>query len=95
VNKNTKHKPNNLDIYRRRMKFSQSYVAHLLGYKDNSVWSKYERGGRLPSLVNALRLGIIMRVPVEFLFHVLHDDLRDQIRAEEERLVHPTQQPLF
>lgn len=90
-----KHKPNNLDMYRRRMQFSQEQIAHLLGYKDNSVWSKYERGQRLPSLVNALKLAIVLRVPIEFLFHMLHDDLRDQIRADEERLAQPTQQPLF
>lgn len=95
MNPKPKHKPNNLDIYRRRMKFSQEQVAHLLGHKDNSAWSKYERGERLPSLVNALKLGIIMRVPVEFLFHMLHDELRDQIRAEEERFSQPTQQALF
>jgi transcriptional regulator with XRE-family HTH domain len=77
------------------MQFSQEQIAHLLGYKDNSVWSKYERGQRLPSLVNALKLAIVLRVPIEFLFHMLHDDLRDQIRADEERLAQPTQQPLF
>lgn len=95
MHKTPKHKPNTLDIYRRRMKFSQQQVARLLDHKDNSVWSKYERGDRLPSLSNALKLGIILRVPVEFLFHALHDELRDQIRAEEERLAQPTQQPLF
>lgn len=91
----SKRLPNQLDIYRRRMKFSQRQVAHLLGHNDNSAWSDYERGERLPSLVNALRLGIILRVPVEFLFYALNDDLRNQIRAEEERLAQPTQQPLF
>jgi len=95
MNKIQKHKSNSLDIYRRRMKFSQRHVAHLLGYKDNSVWSKYERGDRLPSLANVLKLGIILRVPIEFLFNTLHDELRDQIRTEEERLAQPTQQPLF
>lgn len=90
-----KHKPNKLDIYRRRMRFSQRQVAHLLGHKDNSAWSDYERGERLPSLANALRLAIILRTPVEFLFYDLHDELRDHIRAEEERLARPTQQPLF
>jgi len=90
-----KYHVNQLDIYRRRMKFSQRQVAHLLGHKDNSAWSNYERGERLPSLVNALRLGIILRVPVEFLFYALHDDLRNQIRDEEDRLAQPKQQPLF
>jgi transcriptional regulator with XRE-family HTH domain len=59
------------------------------------VWSRWERGARLPSLANALRLGIILRIPVEFLFYSLHDDLRNQIRAEEERFAEPTQQALF
>jgi transcriptional regulator with XRE-family HTH domain len=91
----SKHKPNKLDLFRRRMRFSQRHVAHLLGHKDNSAWSDYERGDRLPSLENALRLGIILRVPLEFLFGALHDELRDQIRAEEEHLAVPVQQPLF
>lgn len=95
MHQNSKQKPNQLDIYRRRMKFSQRQVAHLLGHKDNSAWSHYERGERLPSLPNALRLGIILRVPVECLFGALHDELRDRIRAEEERLAQPAQQPLF
>ena len=90
-----KHKPNKLDVYRRRMGFSQLHVAHLLGHKDNSAWSDYERGARLPSLVNALRLGIILRVPVEFIFGALHDELHDRIRSEEERLAVPVQQQLF
>src|SRR5262245_6713024 len=95
-----KQKPNQLDIFRRKMKFSQKQVAHLLGHKDTSVWSDYERGDRLPSLVNALRLGIILRTPIEFLFHSLHDDLLSQIRTEEDRiaaaaLAKPVQQVLF
>ena len=77
------------------MKFSQGHVARLLGHKDSSAWSNYERGEHFPSLANALRLGIILRVPVEFLFYGLHDQLRDQIRAEEDRIVAPTQQVLF
>jgi transcriptional regulator with XRE-family HTH domain len=92
---NPKHKPNNLETYRRRMRLSQERVVLLMGYRDNSAWSKYERGERLPSLVNALKLGIILRVPIEFLFHALHEELRDSIRAMEEHLDRPTQQVLF
>ena len=95
MNQNKKAKYNRLDIYRRRMRFSQGHVARLLGHKDSSTWSNYERGQRLPSLVNALRLGIILRVPVEFLFYSLHDELRNSIRAKEERIAVPTQQVLF
>jgi transcriptional regulator with XRE-family HTH domain len=86
---------NRLDFYRRRMRFTTSQVAHLLGHKDASTFSDYERGIRLPSLVNALRLAVILRTPVEFLFGGLHDALRDPIRAEEERMALPEQQTLF
>ncbi|HEX3822674.1 MAG TPA: helix-turn-helix transcriptional regulator [Candidatus Sulfotelmatobacter sp.] len=77
------------------MRFTTSHVAHLLGHKDTSTLSDYERGERLPSLTNALRLGIILRVPVEFLFPTLYDGTREQIRAEEERLAQPIQPTLF
>jgi len=95
MNQNKEPKQNRLDIYRKRMKFSQRHVARLLGHKDSSAWSNYERGEHFPSLANALRLGIILRIPVEFLFYGLHDELRAQIRAEEERIAEPTQQALF
>ena len=95
MNQNKEPKQNRLDIYRRRMRFSQRHVARLMGHKNGTVWSSYERGERLPSLTNALRLGIILRIPVEFLFYSLHDALRTQIRAEEERIAEPTQQVLF
>jgi transcriptional regulator with XRE-family HTH domain len=77
--------PNSLDIYRRKLRFSAHYVTRLLGYADVSQLSRYERGQRLPSLENALKLAIILRTPVEFLFPSLFLDLRETIRAEEER----------
>jgi DNA-binding XRE family transcriptional regulator len=86
---------NRLDEFRRRMKLTTGYVAHLLGHKDGATFNEYERGDRLPSLINALRLGIILRVPIEFLFPELHGDLLKQIRDEEERLAQPTQATLF
>ena len=92
---NKTRKINNIDIYRRRMRFSTRHVARLLGDRDVSRLSKYERGERLPGLRNAFRLGIILRVPVEFLFPLLYDSLRDQVRAEEERMAQPTQATLF
>lgn len=92
-NKTTKI--NSLDFYRRRMGFNKTHVARLLGDKDDSRLAKYERGRRVPSLRNAFRLGIILRVPIEFLFPLLYDSLRNQIRADEERLAQPTQATLF
>ena len=86
---------NRLDYFRRQRRFSTSHVGHLLGHKDSSTYCDYERGDRLPTLVNAFRLGAILRTPVEFLFPDLYDGLRDAIRAEEERLAAPKQAVRF
>jgi len=92
----TKHKhQNRLDYFRRRMRFSTSHIGHLLGHKDSSTYCDYERGDRVPSLVNAFRLSAILRTPVEFLFPSLYDTLRNGIRAEEERMGAPKQAVLF
>ena len=75
---------NNLVLYRRRMGFSQKTVATLLGHKDATLLCMYEQGRILPPLLAALGLGIILRVPVEFLFPRLYDELKVQIRQQEE-----------
>ena len=61
-------------------------VAKLLGQKDVTMLSRYEHGRSMPKLVTALQLGIILRVPVEFLFPALYESLRVQIRLHEESL---------
>lgn len=77
------------------MRFTASHVAHLLGHQDATTLSNYERGHRMPSLVNAFRLGIILRVPVEFLYPALYDGLREQIRDQEDHLASGQQPTLF
>ena len=94
MHKRTRHH-NRLDEFRRKRGFTSAHVARLLGHKENSTYQDYERSDRLPSLVNALRLGIILRTPIEFLFGELYDDLLTAIRAKEERLSQPTQPTLF
>ena len=66
------------------MGFSQKTVSRLLGHKDATLLCMYERGRLLPPLAAALGLGIILRVPVEFLFPGLYDDLKNNIRQQEE-----------
>lgn len=92
---NEKQSQNSLFIFRMRMHFSQKHVARLLGFPDTSMVSRYERGLSLPPLDMALSLGIILRVPVEFLFPNLYDNLRNDIRSKEESLAQPSQRPLF
>lgn len=87
----TKNKhPNSLLLYRRRMGFSQKHVARLLG-KDIAMLSRYEKGTSLPPILIALRLGIIYRVPVEFLYGTVYEVMREEIRSEEEKLMVPKQ----
>ena len=79
-------KTNSLIIFRRRMGLSQKSVSKLLGHSNNTLLSGYERGRYLPPLATALRLSIILRIPVEFLFPALYDALRNHIRETEENL---------
>ncbi len=95
MDQNQQQNQNSLFIFRRRMGFSQKHVARLLGFPDTSMLSRYEHGRSMPPLRMALSLGIILRVPVEFLFPDWYDGLRNRIRAEEECMVQPIQQALF
>ena len=90
-----KHKQNNLVLYRRRMGFTQKQVARLLGQRDTSMVSHYEHGRALPPLAVALSLEIVYRVPVAFLFPNMYDELKRQIRQQEESLAGIGQRPLF
>jgi transcriptional regulator with XRE-family HTH domain len=76
---------NQLAAARRKRGLSRKQAAQLLGYKGTSEISRLERGTRLPHLITALRLEIIYRTPVAFLFPDLYDSLRQIIRAGEER----------
>jgi DNA-binding XRE family transcriptional regulator len=75
---------NALVLYRRRMGFSQRKVAALLGHRDATTLCLYEQGTILPALTGALALGVILRVPVEFLFPRMYDDIKARIRQQEE-----------
>ena len=80
--------PNYLWIYRKRMNFSQKRVALLLGHKTTTHVSDYERGRRLPSLRTALKLEIILRIPIAFVYGEQYNTLKRNIREVESRLMH-------
>lgn len=69
--------------YRERIGFTQIQVAQLLGNRKTTLLSKLEKGLRLPSLTTALRLAIIYRAPVDFLFTSLYEALREKLRKSE------------
>ncbi len=88
TSKPKKHRkfPNALWRYRRRAALSQEDVAELAGYLASSDISRFEHGERLPSLLMALKLEIIYRTPVAFLYQDLYLRLRETIRAREAEL---------
>jgi transcriptional regulator with XRE-family HTH domain len=88
-------KQNSLVLYRRRMGFSQKQVSRLLGHRNTSMISHYEHGRALPPLAMALRLEVIYRVPVAFLFPTMYDALKRQIREQEESLAGAGQRHFF
>jgi transcriptional regulator with XRE-family HTH domain len=90
-----KPKQNTLVLYRRRMGLTQRQVARLVGHRDASMLSHYEHGRVLPPLAVALKLEIVYRVPIAFLFPGMYEELRREIRQKEESLVNSSQQPLF
>lgn len=55
--------------------------------------SRYELGRSFPPLPTALKLEIIYRVPVAFLFPSLYEALRNPIRNEETELAAMGRQP--
>ena len=82
MNQNKNKYNNALPVYRRRMGFSQTEVADLLGYTSQMI-SMYETGRTLPPFVTALKLAILYRIPIEFLYHDMYVSLREQLRLRE------------
>lgn len=92
---NRNENQNRLASFRRRRGYSQRRVAHLLGHKSHGALSCYETGRTAPTLTTALKLEIVLRTPVAFLFPSIYENLRSEIRAEEDRLAGIGQQDLF
>ncbi len=77
---------NYLWTYRKKMGLSQKRVAHFLGLNGPNDISRWEHGVKVPNLVNLLKLEIVYRVPVAFLFGDLYRRLKEEIRGREEKL---------
>lgn len=77
---------NRLWIYRKQRGYSQKMVATLLGHKTAVHVSDYERGRCLPSLETALKLEIILGVPVAFLYPTPYRALKEEIHARRQML---------
>lgn len=79
-------RPNALAHYRKRIRLTQFQVARLLGWKNVKGLCQLEAGRCTPTLMTAFNLGIIYRVPVEFLFKNRYVEQRKQMRSREASL---------
>ena len=73
------HYPNRLCYLRRRRRLSQKHMAALIGLKDRTMISKYERGHVLPSFEVAVKLQIIFDVHVADIFPGLFSQWRHEV----------------
>lgn len=64
---------------RQRSGLAQKTIAHLLGRKFTDEISRYENGQRIPTLITALKLEIIYRVPVRLLFYEIYRNCNWQV----------------
>lgn len=77
---------NYLRLYRRKKGLSQKKMADLMGFRTTSSISNYERGNKLPYLINLLKLEVICRTPIAFLFRGHIEKLKKEILKKEQRL---------
>lgn len=79
-----KRYPNQLTIARRQRGLGRKCAARLIGHRSIWMLARYEAGRALPPLRTALKLEILFRRPVAFLWPDLYSELRQQIRKRED-----------
>ncbi len=73
-----KNIPNRLKQCRRHRGLSQKELADLMGFKDTTWISRWENGDVLPNLVSAVRLSVLLDIPMNNLF----DGLIERVKQE-------------
>ena len=71
--------PNQIRRYRHERGLRLRDVANLIGQSSVAHISHYEKGRKLPSLENCLRLALAIQCPVEILFIELFNQLKKEI----------------
>jgi transcriptional regulator with XRE-family HTH domain len=70
--------PNTLKKYRKATGLRQRALAKLIGV-DPGWLSHWESGDTLPNLISALRLSVILNIPVNELFGDLEKKIREEV----------------
>ena len=72
--------------YRHIQNLSQQEIGQLLAYKTTAPISNWEKGRKIPNLVNAIRLSEILHTTVESLFPGLCAHLKHELEAKEKKM---------
>jgi len=75
----SKIKTNQIRRYRKRRSLRQQDVAKRMGLKFENYVYRWERGSKMPSLINALKLSAALDCPVEILFLEHFDQIRKEM----------------
>ncbi len=78
------HFANHLWKYRHRIGYSQTDVAEILGLRNSTQICQWEKGVVMPSLENVIKLSILYRAPVLFLFFPRYMTTKKELRDIEE-----------
>lgn len=78
---NSREYPNAIRQYRRKRGLKIAEVTRRLGRSSKAHVAHWEKGRKLPTLANALRLQLILQCPIEILFLDLRNALRDEIQS--------------
>jgi transcriptional regulator with XRE-family HTH domain len=87
--RNTKPRtiPNSLKRYRKARGLQQKEVAKILGIKNASMISRWEKGICLPSTMNLFRLAVVYRTMVDALYIDLLRASRADLHKREKRVL--------
>ena len=72
---------NTLRYFREHRRLTQKQVAKLLGHRDRSMISRYERGLLVPPLYVAFKLTILYRVPLQEIFKNDFESAEQDLRS--------------
>ena len=85
ISKNYKKIPNCLRKYRKARGLKQKEVAEILGLKNASLISRWEKGISLPNSINLFKLAALYRTLVDALFIDLLRFLKQELIKKEKK----------
>jgi DNA-binding transcriptional regulator YiaG len=83
--------PNSIRHFRRRAGLRLYEVAHYLNLSSPTHVAKWEKGQKVPTAINLLKLAAVLKVPPEVLYL---DRLKDIRKGIEQRKTIPIKKPL-